>query len=70
MSGESYAVGDAWALADRAIAFAQRACTHMNTHVHDAAARTTAHRAVALAAALYYRAEAIEKAANHREAAR
>ena len=70
MTGESYAVGDAWALADRAIAFAQRACTRMNTDVHDTAARTTAHGAVALALSLYYRAEATEKAVNSEEAAR
>jgi hypothetical protein len=70
VSGGRYAVEDAWALADRAIDFAQRACTRMNAGVRDTAARTTAHRAVALAVALYYRAEATEQAVNRGEVTR
>ncbi|MEU9057137.1 hypothetical protein AB0D37_43375, partial [Streptomyces sp. NPDC048384] len=62
--GEGYAAEDAWAVADRAIALAQRACERMNQPAHTPATRSTAHRAVMVALALYHRAEAVEKSAR------
>lgn len=67
MRGEGYAVADAWAVADRAIALAERACERMNQPDHTPATRSTARRAVMVALALYYRAEAVEKSARTEE---
>jgi hypothetical protein len=71
VSAEGYAARwaaeDAWTLADRAIALAERSCTRMMRPGAGRSVHTTARRATFVALTLYYRAEAAQREADRAE---
>jgi hypothetical protein len=68
LSEEGHAAGDAWQLADRALALAERAWERMATHRRDPFLHQFADRALTLGLALFDRAQAVQDLADtHQE---